>query len=114
MDHVLLLLGLASHLGLFELELSVVHDADDGRSRRWRYFDQIQALLLCGCQRGIQIQNSHLTPICRNNAEWADADLTIDADALRVVLNNLCSSRGMAAEPNEPRPKKMRTPHGAR
>ena len=32
MDHVLLLLGLSRHLGLFELELSVVHDADHRRT----------------------------------------------------------------------------------
>src|SRR4051794_16432323 len=82
MDHVLLLLGLASHLGLFELELPVVHDSNDRRSRHWRYFNQVQPLLLCGRQRGIQIQNSHLAPVCRNDAERTDSDLAIDADAL--------------------------------
>src|SRR5688572_13432018 len=97
MDHVLLLLCLAGHLGLLELELPVVHDANNGRPRHRRHFDQIQTLLLCGRQRGIEIQNSHLTSICRNDAERADADLTIDADALRVVLNKPCSSRENAA-----------------
>ena len=42
LDHVLLLLRLARLLGLLELELPVVHDADDGRPRRGRDFDQIQ------------------------------------------------------------------------
>src|SRR5687767_5099086 len=41
MDHVLLLLGLAGHLGLFELELPIVHDANHGGPRHRRDFDQI-------------------------------------------------------------------------
>ena len=68
-DHVLLLLGLASHLRLFELELPVVHDSNDRRSRHWRYFDQVQPLLLCGRQRGIQIQNSQLAAVCGDYAQ---------------------------------------------
>jgi len=48
---------------------------------------------LCGRQRGIQIQDSQLTSIGRDDAERTDTDLSIDADALRVVLNKTCSSR---------------------
>ena len=108
-DHVLLLLGLASHLGLLELEFPIVHDSDDGRPRHRRDFNEIEALLLCGCQRRVQIQNSQLTPVGRNDAQRTDTNLAIDADALRVVLNKPCSSREIAVA--SLRPKKMRTPN---
>ena len=65
---MLLLLGLAGHLGLFELELPVVHDANNGGPRHRRDFDQIQPLLLCGRQRGIQIQDPHLATVGSNDA----------------------------------------------
>ena len=86
-NHVLLLLRLASHLRLLELEFPVVHDAGHGRPRHRCDFYQIQSLLDRGCQSSFDIHDSELRPIGGYDSDRTDAYLFVDAYALGGVLN---------------------------
>ena len=79
---------------MLELELAVVHDADDGRSSERCDFHQIQPLFLCLRERGVHLENAELTAVGRDHAQRADADLAVDADALGGVLNGRYLRRG--------------------
>lgn len=84
LDHMLLFLGLASHLGLLELVLPEVHDADDRRASKWRYFNEVEAELLCSAQRRINIHNSKLGAVVAYDTERRETDLTINARTFDV------------------------------
>jgi len=58
MNHVLLFLRLAGHLGLFELELPVIHDAGHGRPRHRCNFHEIQSLLYCRRKGRLHVHDS--------------------------------------------------------
>src|SRR5437868_7694382 len=86
-NDVLLLFGLASHLGLLELELPVIHDAGHGRPRHWCNFHQIQSLLDRRGKRGFDIHDAKLRAIGSDYSDRTDADLFVDAYALCYVLD---------------------------
>ena len=63
LDDVLLLLGRPRRLGLFELELPVVHDLDHGRARRRRHFHEVQPAFLRRGQRLFDGQDAQLLAV---------------------------------------------------
>lgn len=92
MDDVLFFLGLARLLGLFKLEFSEVHDADDGWSCRGSDFNQIQPKFDGLRQRYVDLHDAKLTAIGPNHADWADPDLPVNPwRTLRGILNKVCS-----------------------
>jgi hypothetical protein len=84
---VLLFLGGPRLLGLLELELAVVHDADHRRARSRCYFDEVEAVRIGLRERRLEIHDPELRAIGPDDAHWADADLTVDPHAFGGVLN---------------------------
>jgi hypothetical protein len=84
LDHMLLFLGLTSHLGLLELVLPEVHDSDDRRTSKWCDFDEIETELLRSAQCRINIHDSKLGAVVAYDTKWRETDLTIDARTFDV------------------------------
>src|SRR5262249_12540801 len=70
-----------------ELVLPVIHDANDGRPSGRGDFHQIQPQVLSHAKRGVDFQNAELRPICSDDANRTDTNLSIDSYALCGVLN---------------------------
>jgi len=70
------LLGL---LGLLVLELSVVHDAANGRHRLGRDLDEIEAFLLCHAKRFVRRQDAELSTIVGDDADLGHTNAPIDS-----------------------------------
>ena len=87
LDDVLLLLRDPRPFGLFELELPEVHDPDHWWTRRRGYFHEVESMFLGQCHGLFCFHDSELRPIMADHAYWADADLSIDANAFGCVLN---------------------------
>lgn len=92
LDDVLLLARLAGHLGLLELELAEVHDADHRRTSQRSDLDQIQPGGVSGREGDLQLHDAELFTVCRDHSQRTDANLPIHPNALILFLNGPYSS----------------------
>lgn len=110
MNHVLLLLRDSGLLRLFELEFPEVHNADNGRPRGSRHFDEIQPQLDSLGQSYIDFHDTELTSVGADHANGADPDLPVHPwRSLRRILNRPYSRKRNTKR--EPLRSPRRKPH---
>ncbi|MNS97836.1 hypothetical protein D3C72_1321850 [compost metagenome] len=78
LDDLLLQLGLVGALGFLVLELPVIHDPGDGRSRVGGDLHQVQVLVLSQPQSVHELDDAELLVINPYQAQFRRADLTVD------------------------------------
>ena len=93
-NDVLLFPRLSCHLRLLELELSEVHDADNGGSSERSDFDEIESCDIGSSERCFELHDAELCAIGSDDTQRTNADLPVNANAFGLFLNWRRSSYG--------------------